>query len=209
MRKMLVLIVTTTSMALPAWLAGMVAHAGQPRQKVTVYLLDRANERSMACIPAQALAGRMFAAMGVSLEWAKGKPAGESSPPPIIIEVVTGAPENFKPGSLAYALPYEGSHITVFVDRIENMRAPSNVLAHVMVHEITHILQGISRHSATGVMKQRWTPGDFSGMRFKPLPFTPLDIDLIYAGLAARATGAGVLEGNRPLPARISAGPIR
>ena len=172
---------------------------------MTVYLLDRANEH-MACIPAQALAGRMFAAIGISLEWGKGKPSDESSPPPIIVEVVTGAPENFKPGSLAYALAYEGSHITVFVDRIERMRTPTNVLAHVMVHEITHILQGISRHSATGVMKERWTPGDFGGMRSKPLPFTPLDIDLIYAGLAARAAGTGVLVvGRYRLLVRISA----
>ena len=117
----------------------------------------------------------------------------QSAQPPIVIELVTGKPENFHPGSLAYALPYEGSHITVLVDRIENMRAASNVLAHVMVHEITHILQGISRHSATGVMKERWTAGDFSGMRFRPLSFTPLDIELIYSGLAQRAAGRRVL----------------
>jgi hypothetical protein len=171
-------------------MAGTVAHAGQPQRKVTVYLLDRANESYMSCIPAQTLAGRMFAAIGISLEWARGKPSGESSQPPIVIEVVTGMPENFHPGSLAYALPYEGSHITMFVDRIQNMRAASKVLAHVMVHEITHILQGISRHSATGVMKERWTPGDFADMRFRPLPFTPLDIELIYSGLAQRTAGA-------------------
>jgi hypothetical protein len=128
----------------------------------------------------------MFAAIGISLKWAKGKPAVESSQPTIVIEVVTGMPENFHPGSLAYALPYEGSHITVLVDRIENMRAASNVLAHVMVHEITHIVQGISRHSATGVMKERWTSGDFADMRFRPLPFTPLDKELLYSGLAQR-----------------------
>jgi hypothetical protein len=154
---------------------------------VTVYLLDRANESYMTCIPAQALAVRMFAAIGISLEWGKGKPAAESSQPPIVIEVVTGMPDNFKPGSLAYALPYEGSHITVLVDRIENMRAASNVLAHVMVHEITHILQGISRHSATGVMKERWAEGDFSWMRFRPLPFTDYDAALILEGIRRRA----------------------
>jgi hypothetical protein len=92
------------------------------------------------------------------------------------------------PGSLAYAVPREGSHITVFIDRIEQMRAPSNVLAHVMVHEITHLLQGIGRHSATGVMKEVWTAGDFGGMRLRPLSFTPLDKDLIYSALAAGRT---------------------
>ena len=80
---------TTTSMVLMAWLAGTVAHAGQPQYKLTVYLLDKANDGYMTCIPAETLAGRMFAAIGISLEWAKGKPADESSQPPIIIEVVT------------------------------------------------------------------------------------------------------------------------
>ena len=178
---------TTTSMVLMAWLAGTVAHAGQPQYKLTVYLLDRANDGYMNCTLAETLASRMFAVIGISLEWAKRKPAAESSQPPIIIEVVTRTPLNLMPGSLAYAVPSEGSHITVFIDRIEQMRAPSNVLAHVMVHEITHFLQGIGRHSATGVMKEVWTVGDFVGMRLRPLPFTLLDIDLIHAGLAARA----------------------
>jgi hypothetical protein len=173
-------------MALLAWLAVTVAHAGQPQQKLPVYLLDRANDGYMNYSLAETLASRMFAAIGISLEWAKGKPAAETSGPPIIIEVVTRTPADLMPGSLAYAVAYEGSHITVFLDRIAQMRAPSNVLAHVMVHEITHVLQGVSRHSATGVMKEMWTVGDFGGMRLRPLPFTPVDIDLIYAGLAAR-----------------------
>jgi hypothetical protein len=172
-------------MVLAVWLAGMVAHAGQPRYELTVHLLDRANDGYMNYGLAETLASRMFAAIDISLEWAKGKPADESSQPPIIIEMVTRTPSNLMPGSLAYAVPHEGSHITVFIDRIEQMRAPSNVLAHVMVHEITHLLQGIGRHSATGVMKEVWTAGDFGGMRLRPLSFTPLDIDLIYAGLAA------------------------
>ena len=174
---------TTTSIVLLACLAGTVANAGQPQRKVTVYLLGKANDRHMACIPAQTLAGRMFAAIGISLEWAKGKAVAKPSQSPIIIEMVTRTPPKLMPGSLGYAVTCEGSHITVFLDRIEEMRAPSNVLAHVMVHEITHLLQGIGRHSATGVMKEMWTAGDFGGMRLRPLSFTSVDIDLIYAGL--------------------------
>uniref|UniRef100_Q021W3 Uncharacterized protein n=1 Tax=Solibacter usitatus (strain Ellin6076) TaxID=234267 RepID=Q021W3_SOLUE len=172
--------------AIAAWLVCTAAHGGQPQQRLPVYLLDRANDGYMDCTQAETLASRMFAGIGISLEWAKGKPAWESSGPPIIIEVVTRTPPNLMPDSLAYTAPNEGSHITVFLDRIEQMRAPSNVLAHVMVHEITHVLQGLSRHSAGGVMKEVWTAGDFGGMRLRPLPFTPVDIDLIHAGLAAR-----------------------
>ena len=176
---------TSTSMLLMAWMAGTVAHAGQPQYKLAVYLLDRANDGYVNSTVVETLASRMFAVIGISLEWARGKPAAKPSQPPIIIELVTRTPPTLMPGSLAYAVPCEGSHITVFLDRIEEMRAPSNVLAHVMVHEITHLLQGIGRHSATGVMKEMWTARDYGGMRLRPLSFTPLDIDLIYAGLAA------------------------
>ena len=178
---------TTASLALMAWMAGTAAYAGQTQPKLTVYLLDRANEQYMFCLPAQALARQMFAAIGVHLEWETGKLSGESSHPPIIIELVSGKSESFKPGSLGYSLPYEGSHITVLIDRVAGMHNRDQVLAHVMVHEITHVLQSISRHSETGVMKERWSARDLIGMRRRPLPFTPQDIELIHSGLEVRA----------------------
>ena len=55
-----------------------------------------------------------------------------------------------------------------------------------MVHEITHILQGISRHSDSGVMKANWSGEDFQQMRYKPLPFTEQDVVLIHRGLKMR-----------------------
>ena len=82
---------------------------------------------------------------------------------------------------------YEGVHITVFWDRVERLSRfapPTFVLTHVLVHEITHILQGIDRHSESGVMKARWTPEDYYAMAIKPLPFTPEDVQLIQLGLA-------------------------
>jgi hypothetical protein len=57
------------------------------------------------------------------------------------------------------------------------------ILAHVLTHEITHVLQEIDRHSATGVMKARWDAKDFLDMTFSPLPFTSNDIDLLRIAL--------------------------
>jgi hypothetical protein len=59
------------------------------------------------------------------------------------------------------------------------------VLAHVLVHEITHVLEGIDRHSATGIMKAHWNYNDYLEMRRKPLPFAHEDVNLIYDGLKA------------------------
>ena len=95
----------------------------------------------------------------------------------------------FLPEALAYAKPYEGVHIVVFYDRLQQRGQPNrlpSLLAHVMVHEITHILQGEHRHSESGVMKACWTTDDFNEMAFKPLPFTHMDVELIHNGLDAR-----------------------
>jgi hypothetical protein len=58
---------------------------------------------------------------------------------------------------------------------------------HVLVHEITHCLQGVNRHSETGVMKARWTEDDNADMCVKSLPFEHVDVTLIRLGIEARA----------------------
>ena|ERR1035438_5962175 len=97
-------------------------------------------------------------------------------------------------GPMAYAHLYEAVHVIVLFDRIQRKaNDPAHLytlLAHVMTHEITHLLQGISRHSATGVMKARWGAKDVANMANNPLPFTPEDIDLIQCGLVRRAAGS-------------------
>jgi hypothetical protein len=80
-----------------------------------------------------------------------------------------------------------------------------------LVHEITHILEGLDCHSGEGVMKAHWTKEDHGSMIRKPLPFTREDIDLIHVAMAARAPHAaetrvsmtpseppGVAPGKRP-----------
>ena len=184
-----------TAMMTMAALAVVIPAAGaqgesENMRQVTVYLsygnlvpvLDRG--------PAQALAANMFAAIGVTLRWKSGSPP-LSQPGAIAIEFVTGTPVTFLPGAFAYALPYEGIHIRIFWDRMKPERppvdySPREILAHVMVHEITHVLQGIDRHSAEGIMKARWTANDRFAMRVRPLRFTPEDVDLIYKGMDKR-----------------------
>jgi hypothetical protein len=58
--------------------------------------------------------------------------------------------------------------------------------------KITHILEGVTRHSAYGVMKARWVIEDYSQMQLKSLEFADEDIDLIYRGLAVREARAMV-----------------
>ena len=142
---------------------------------------------------AQKIASRMFAPVGVMINWRggfRGCPAQA-----IQVSISNRTPENLRPGALAYARPYGGADVQLFYDRIaaaaDAVLLP-RLLAHVLVHEITHILEQISRHSAYGIMKARWEQEDYVQMRLLPLPFAEEDIDLIRKGLAARAPGAMV-----------------
>src|SRR4029079_5847282 len=71
------------------------------------------------------------------------------------------------PGEFAYSMPYQGTRIVVFYNRLltslRGSRVPS-VLGYVLAHEIAHVLQGISRHSASGIMKPKWDPRDYTEM---------------------------------------------
>ena len=70
------------------------------------------------------------------------------------------------------ARPYVGT-IVAFPNRVQevNPNGGPSVMAHVLVHEITHVLEGVARHSGTGVMKARWDDRDYFEMRRKPRPF--------------------------------------
>ena len=139
---------------------------------------------------AQEIAGRMFGRIGVALDWRR---ACRNCPAEaIVVALTTNTPKALLPGALAYALPYEGTHIDVFFDRVHEralhqIDLERDLLAHVLVHEITHILKGTDGHSDSGVMKARWDQKDFDQMRGNGLAFTPKDVNLIRSGMVARA----------------------
>jgi peptidase M48-like protein len=136
---------------------------------------------------AKMIASKVFLSIGVRLEWRGGRgfcrAHGDQH---IVVSLSTHTPRNLLPGALAYALPFEGVHIQVFYDRMNE--ADDSVLAYVMVHEIAHILQGDNRHSDTGIMKARWDPYDYLQMKMNLLSFTDLDVSLIHKGLDVRVS---------------------
>ncbi len=89
--------------------------------------------------------------------------------------------------------------IRVFYDRVEAIslvRTPV-VLGYVLAHEITHVLQGICRHSDTGIMKAHWVPADFMAMMWHRVNFEEVDVDLIQRGLTARTAADGLIAAAR------------
>ena len=187
-----IVIMAGAAMRLCAW---NVAHADE--KAVVVYFENCLELREE--FMAKKLADQMFASASVRILWRTGAPSAEELEleRPIVVRFSNNTPDSEHPGALAFAVPYEGTHINIFYDRVRtgNPRTTQVVLAHVLVHEITHILQGIVRHSATGVMKAHWSPKDYTDMAWQPLSFTPGDIDLIQRGLAARAAlTTGILQ---------------
>ena len=160
---------------------GVTIHLLQSGLAVPVVVLGRA----------ELVATNIFASIGVPVEWRTAEhPVGGEAEVTIEMQFDSGMPLKFQPGALAYAMPYGtgGTRIHVFSDRVLNaghtMAGP--FLGHVMAHEIAHVLQGISRHSAEGVMKEHWSIHDFYQMAFQPLQFTNDDVELIHAGLERR-----------------------
>ena len=137
---------------------------------------------------AECLAKRMFARIGVAIDWRAGKRNGEAAA--IQVTMVRHAPASRSPGALGYAevSAHSPGHVFVIAERMNVEALPGRaylVLAHVLVHEITHVLEGVSRHTETGIMKARWTFADY-GQMAKMLKFTPVDINLIHYRLAHR-----------------------
>jgi hypothetical protein len=194
----------TAAMAGVAGTASPVALEQTSRRSLTVYMLD-GEAPGIVAAEARSRAAKMFAGLGIEIQWRRGEPRS-ARPDNIVIRMSGRTPRDYCRGALAYALPYEGVHITVFFDRVQQAVAPYLVpilLAHVLVHEITHVLQAVNGHSQEGVMKARWDDGDYARMAQQPLSFTEADVLLIQNGLASRASklaAAGLTAANH-LPA--------
>lgn len=178
--------------------AGICAQNEDPAPKVRVCVNSNNYASALAVNRAKAISSRMFATAGVALEWySAGAAACRGLQPAriVMLDFAADMDPNQHPGAMAYALLYEAVHIVVLIDRIEQNAGSATglptLLAHVMTHEITHLLQRVPRHSLTGVMKANWDTRDFLQMAHNPLPFTAEDIGLIQDGLRGLAPGAG------------------
>ncbi len=119
----------------------------------------------------------------------------------LAVEIIPHAPASFSDVALAMSLPYadSGVRIVIFYDRVEPLlrghhATQATVLGYVLAHEVAHVLQGIARHSETGIMRARWTDNDFKQMGIRVLTFTPEDVQLIQQRLSPRDAPARCSE---------------
>lgn len=138
---------------------------------------------------AKSQAGEIFRAAGVRLEWCESAKKCRHWGDRIVLTLESRAPFTLPYYALAAAQVFEGRNIRIYLDRVNRLANRSllpRLLAHVIAHEIGHMLQACDRHSETGVMKARWSDSDYQTMTMKPLRFEDRDIDLIRLGVAKR-----------------------
>ena len=153
---------------------------------------------------AKEMAGAIFKKVGVTVEWPSSfKPIPGEPGVWLQIRLAEDTPNELLPGALAISYPFAGcsKSIIVFADRVRAMAESgfgrhTFLLAYVLVHEITHVLQGVDRHAPTGVMKASWSLKDRIAIYRQRLDFPQEDIDLIRLGLAKGACQQTTLIGQ-------------
>jgi hypothetical protein len=182
-----------------AWITGLALTIGAaaqakiiaPPDVIVLVENDTATLRWSILWQAEQMAGVMFADIGVRIVWQE--PRAKEQAAVVILQLkITDRPSSEFKHDLAYALAYPyadaAKPITIRWDRVDERCRYAPVLAfallaHVMVHEITHVLEGTDSHSATGVMKAQFVSSDYRDMIYKPLPFTSYEVTQVQLGL--------------------------
>ena len=140
-----------------------------------VYVEDSNLVTPSVLLQAEAVATRMFAGIGLRVEWTErrtgrgAEPVGTTCAPKrpaeIGVRMAQKRTSSASPEAFASAHPFsnDGVRITVFYGELhEAIRHQSRlepvVLAHVLVHELTHVLQGVTLHSDSAMKIERASP---------------------------------------------------
>jgi hypothetical protein len=182
----------TTAVGVAFLLAATAQGESGSERQVTVYVRNGVVPFAVIA-QADALATGIFAGVGVTLNLLEARPPRPENGG-IIIEFVNRTPAGLLPRAWAYALPYEGAHIRIFWDRLQLERCPERLLAYVMVHEITHMLQGLDGHAEDGIMHARWSGQERRSMERSLLHFAPEDVEMIYRGMDSRGALAPTVQ---------------
>jgi hypothetical protein len=182
--------------AATVWIAAAgacFAADNRPKAEPDVTVLVKTDDQPgiVVLLPAEITTSAIFAKIGVRLVWAAEGGSSRAATGLVVRVHITDRPRAAREATLGFACPYADGiqPVTIMWDRVRSQcrdvaRQAPVLLAHVMAHEVAHVLQGVSHHAADGLMKAQWTMGDLREMRWHPLPFTDADASLIRSGLA-------------------------
>ena len=177
------------------------------KTRVDVYLDDR-DDSAELLRQGKVVAWGIFRQIGVGLIWHPVRSANGTERSGFTIRLREHAPDTAAPAALASTRleDFRGREITIYKDRLEGFVVSHPNLAsvaagYVMAHELAHAMQGIDRHSDSGILKACWTRYDFEDMVYLKLNFTSADVALIHEGLTLQLpsrpggpAGVGIAE---------------
>ena len=178
--------------------AAGLASSGQPEVEVFVPFVNGANI-DMSLARARTIVSAIYSEIGVRIVWrsTRSAPSGCSKTPlhgKIVVAFRASASAARSEDAMAFSTPFsqEGPCVTVLMSRLNpegerNTGRVGYLLGHALAHEIGHVLQGIPRHSETGLMKAHWTQREIVDMAREPLRFTTYDAELVLDALAVPA----------------------
>jgi hypothetical protein len=168
-------------------MALLALHGRGSAADVTVYIKS---EGVGTTYSAKKIASSIFHKAGISVAWKTGEPPVEGTAGTWLrVILAERTPEDRLPGALAVAYPFASctKSITVFQDRIRaQVQRPdweAWLLAYVLVHEITHALQKVDRHSDEGVMKAYWNARDRDDIFRGRMALQETDVQLLRHGM--------------------------
>jgi len=184
------------------WIAGLVlcvgltdrqTASGQPVLHVMV--MDRAEVPHDALQRSQDVATRVFHLSGIALVWVD---AETCQPPCLTVRIVT-QPVSAKSrnqhvlGVAPRPTEVRGSSLWIFYPRIRAHSAElgmdaSQLLGHVIAHEMGHLLLPHGAHSAAGLMRPIWDLAQVQAAGQGVLTFTPDQAGLIRERLHVDAS---------------------
>jgi hypothetical protein len=170
------------------------------------------------------ITSQIFAQTGIKMVWAVeaadqteiieftvfSKESGQSCPLPLrsralALRIVRKAPPGIAETALGFALPcaIPMPTVTIFADRIEAVAQHTTamyhpVLAHVIAHEIGHVLLRSSMHAEAGIMRARWDRADWQRASVGILEFTADESERMRAELQTLAIQAS--GSNQSIP---------
>jgi hypothetical protein len=185
-----------TTVVLLAVLGSGSVYAAE-KTRVDVYICG-SDDSAQLLGAGKILASGIFEKIGVHVNWrtgelsaTRGGAGNETLRKAFGIRTLEHAPESATPGALASAriVGPAGTEITVYKDRVLRFLDNHSNLAgvgagYVLAHELAHVMQGVGRHSESGILKAQWSNDDFEEMIFHKLVFTNFDVELIHRGLA-------------------------
>jgi len=185
-------------LVLCAGLTGREPAAAQTPERFTVQVLlqDEAGVPADVLEQAKREAARVFGLSNIDLEWLE---PGPYQPRSLTLRIVaapigTESRHRFVLGFAPGTLKARGIIAFAFYDRIQIYGADlgldgSEMLGHVIAHELGHLLLPYDAHSPSGLMRRGWDEAQANQARMGLLTFTPHQAALIRERLSASVSG--------------------